>query len=552
MSLATDPRRVGPHGRAALCAAALAAIVLTLLGPLPTPASAVRPQRRIVAGIETKIEQAPFQVALYLREAQPPATFNGQFCGGVILDATHVLTAAHCVTVGGFEAAAPEEVAVLAGSNDLETPGAGAVEDPAVATSFDPEWRELTGEHDLGVLTLEKPLWSGPQPPIDGTSKIAPIELGVAGEISVGDQATVSGWGFDKPLEVEQVPSEREFEEGFPAVLRSAQVSIRSRAACETDYEGEPIGEDLICAIGTGSPAPDACFGDSGGPLFSGEPGHEGDRLLAIVDLGAACGFEEAPGIYQSLITPANAQFARSDPPQAPIARGRPRIAGMAQPGQTLTCEPGVWLGSAEFFVRFFRDESSITHPFASTALTASYSSNRTYPVQGSDAGTRIFCAVFARNAGGYGEALSEDAAIAAVTAVPAPAPAPAPSSTPPPMPPSLDVLSKRCRRATCTVNVLASRGAGAAAVTKVQATLSYRQRFSCHRHGRRATCTRTVTRTLTAKAIPAGHFLITASGLKPGRFTMSLRAIDRAGVRQIQPTKVTLLLRAQRRTVKH
>lgn len=274
-------------------------------------AAGVRP--RIVHGAPTPIEHAPFQVALYAPEAvdpeEPDNLLVAQFCGGVIRDATHVITAAHCVTFDGFEAVAPEEIEVLAGSENLEEPGAGSVRDPVVTTSFDPEWNPGTFEHDVGVLTLEKPLWADPTPEIDGVAKIAPI--GLAGSYPlIGSNATVSGWGFTKPVPAEGSPSEAEELEGHPALLQSAEVSILFPAECAADYEEESLlRDDFICALGGSSPVTDACYGDSGGPLFSGPPGSPEDKLLGLVDFGEGCAQKEFPGVYQSVVT---GQTARS------------------------------------------------------------------------------------------------------------------------------------------------------------------------------------------------------------------------------------------------
>jgi secreted trypsin-like serine protease len=532
----------------------LAALLLA-----PSLASAARVHPRIVAGKDTAIEEAPFQVALYDPQVLDPEeaddVLDAQFCGGVIRDATHVITAAHCVTFGGFEAAAPEEIEVLAGTNDLEEPGIGAIRDPVVATSFDPEWNPFSGEHDIGVLTLEKRLWpEGETPEIDGKSTIAPIGFGETAALT-GEEATVSGWGFDKALTSEQEPTEAEEQEGHPPILQSATVTVVSPTECSEDYEAEssgPLGEAFICAIGKELPTADACFGDSGGPLFSGTPGSPEDRLLAIVDFGTGCAQKQFPGVYQSVLEAKNRAFAGSNPPQAPRNQSAPTITGTPQVGQTVSCDPGSWLGAPEFLYRYFRDESTILHPFASKALTVKYSSVATYTVQGEDAGTRIFCAVIAHNGGGIGEAIGEDVSVSA-----APQPPPAGPATPiaavvkpavVPSPPTLRVVSSRCRGTSCAVNVHASKGAGAALVTTVEAKLTFTRKVSCRRHGKRTTCKRTFKRKLVARATPGGHFVILATGLKPGPYTLTLVAINKAGIRQMQATKVSLLVKPLRK----
>jgi trypsin len=531
----------------------LPALAALLLSSSPALAARVRP--RIVHGAPTAIDEAPFQVALYdpqvVDSHEPDNLLEAQFCGGVIRDATHVLTAAHCVTFGGFEAAAPEEIEVLAGSANLQEPEVGSIEDPVVATSFDPDFDPFTYEHDLGVLTLEKPLWEeGTTPEIGGAGvRIAPIAL-AGGFPAIGSSATVSGWGFTKPLLPEQEPTEAEEEEGHPALLQSAQVTTLLPAECASDYEEESLlRADFICAIGSGSPTTDACYGDSGGPLFSGPLGDPEDRLLALVDFGAGCAQKEFPGVYQSVVTGENRLFATSNPPQAPRNTAEPTIDGEAAVGQTLTCEPGSWLGSSEFQYRFYRDESSIAHPFAITALSEQANPWTTYVTRAGDAGTRIFCAVTARNAGGVGEAISDELTIAPLPAPPnliaaptlPPAPAPAPSQKP--SLPTLRLLAARCRRGVCTVTVRASKGSGDALVTKVEAKLSFTRRLACRKHGRRTTCKRTFARKLAARNAGGGRFSIVAGDLKPGPYTLTLVAIDKLGLRQAHATKVALLL---------
>jgi trypsin len=530
-------------------------IALVLLASMQSLASAARVQPRIVAGDETTIAEAPFQVALYdplaLSASEPQNLRVAQFCGGVIRDASHVLTAAHCVTLGGLEAAAPEEIEVFAGGSDLRSPSEG-VKDPVVATSFDPEWNPGTSEHDIGVLTLEKPLWNGVAPEIDGTEKIAPIAL-AASYPNPGTSATVSGWGFTKPVLPERSPSEAEEAEGYPALLQSAAVSTIFPAECAQDYEEDALLRgDFICAIGEGPPVADACYGDSGGPLFSGPIGSGEDRLLGLVDFGEGCAQKEFPGVYQNVVTGLNRAFASSDPPQAPRNTAAPAIVGRLEAGQTVSCQPGSWLGtSLQFGYTYYRDGVSVTHPFAVEALTGE-SRDPDYTIQGHDVGGRIFCVVTARNAGGIGEAISDDAVIPALSLpllVPVTPPSPSvpvkAASPTPSVAPTLRVLSTRCRSGVCTVTVRASNRSGAAAVTRVEATLSFVRRASCRRHGQKATCRRRVSRRLAARPLGSARFSITANGLRPGSYTMALIAVSAAGTRQAHATSVPLVLKA-------
>lgn len=304
----------------------------------------------------------------------------------------------------------------------------------------------------------------------------------------------------------------------------------------------------MLCA---GGESADACFGDSGGPLVVGPVAQEAE-LLGLIDFGAGCGQSGSPGVYQSVLDQRNAEFLRSNPPQAPLGQLPPSIAGVLQSGHEITCQGGSWVGAPELFFRFVRDESTFSHPFVVAPLTPGFSSSPDYEVQSADAGTRIFCAVIARNSGGLGEAESPDALIAAN-----PQPAPpatltpvAPTPVPAPSPPTSRVASALCRpaRHSCRVIVQASRDAGPALVTTIAAKLTFTRKVACRRHGRKATCRRTFHRTLRAQPLPDGRFEVLAGALKPGAYTFALSAIDRAGVRQLRPTALTLRLRAPRK----
>ena len=104
----------------------------------------------------SSINQFPFQVELWNQLGGDPV--NGFFCGGVVLDATHIATAAHCVldTTTG-QATPPSNIHVLAGTADLDNT-TGASDPVAVADSFDPRYDTATNDYDMGVITLGAPL----------------------------------------------------------------------------------------------------------------------------------------------------------------------------------------------------------------------------------------------------------------------------------------------------------------------------------------------------------------------------------------------------------
>ena len=117
-----------------------------------------RAHASIVGGQSASIANFPFQVVLYDPQTGSPAA--GFFCGGVIIDATHVITAAHCVSGGAHQGAPSAGIEVLAGSTSLDQPAAGSVRDPVQSSAVDSGYDPLDSNDDIALLTLVHPLWS--------------------------------------------------------------------------------------------------------------------------------------------------------------------------------------------------------------------------------------------------------------------------------------------------------------------------------------------------------------------------------------------------------
>jgi trypsin len=269
-----------------------------------------RASSSIVGGSGASIASFPFQVALYDPRAGPPAA--GFFCGGVIVDATHVATAAHCVAgVGQVEL--PGKLAVLAGSSTLDPTEPGSVRDPVRSSVFDSHYSAQTSDYDVALLTLTRPLWSGQSTPsVNGVNTIAPLQIDRAKaarfanpETSSPVLATASGWG-----DVNSAPGHTA---SYPASLRAVQLPLVSTGVCEEEYSAieQPITPSMICA-GGGHSHLDTCYGDSGGPLVVDQntPARPpGDYVLVgLVDFGNGCAQAGYAGVYTRV---ANGEVAR-------------------------------------------------------------------------------------------------------------------------------------------------------------------------------------------------------------------------------------------------
>jgi trypsin len=288
-----------------------------------TRAQAPPANASIVGGSAASITEFPFQVALYDPRLGSPV--KGFFCGGVILDATRVATAAHCLIGEHGQPSVASEIEVLAGSSDLEPLAPGSIRDPVTAATIDPAYSPASSDFDVGVLSLTQPLWRGAAPALNGRNASAPLAPDPAraefASSAAGSQvpapALVSGWG---DLNAEPGPSP-----SYPLRLHQVHVSLVSAGLCEEAYATieQTITPRMLCAGGSpamGQGHTDSCYGDSGGPLVEDEAGASqpsGDVLLGLVDFGNGCGQAGYPGVYLRVADPAVANFLRANTAQA-------------------------------------------------------------------------------------------------------------------------------------------------------------------------------------------------------------------------------------------
>jgi len=78
--------------------------------------------------------------------------------------------------------------------------------------------------------------------------------------------------------------------------LQEVDVPIVSNATCNTSYGGE-ITANMICA-GYAQGGKDACYGDSGGPLFVPDETGTGWVQVGVVSWGEGCALPNYYGVY--------------------------------------------------------------------------------------------------------------------------------------------------------------------------------------------------------------------------------------------------------------
>lgn len=329
-----------------------------------------RAHAAIVGGAPISIGQAPWQVAI---EAEPSGD-EQLFCGGSIIDDSHILTAAHCVfDPETGEVIPPGDFIVRAGTFDLASSAGGEEQERGVTDVrphpyylYAPESGRVNPD-DVAILTLERPLALG--------SDVTPIAI-VTESSSLPEGTAVNLTGFGQQDAVE------------PPNGKLYTLGMTLGYARECGGENDAV---LLCASGsTGT----ACDGDSGGALTLGLS----STLVGVVDdyflvSGQKCS-PGAENAFTNVAAPEIQDFIDGSeaPPRAPRGGGvvifeRPINDGV------LGCGPGHWSENPTFIYTFIDTDGQVLQQGASS----------TYAVPAAEVGHKVLCQVQASNAGGSG-----------------------------------------------------------------------------------------------------------------------------------------------------
>jgi secreted trypsin-like serine protease len=228
----------------------------------PSPSQFVQASnRRIVGGVETTIRQHPWQVAVQIGSGG-----DGHLCGGSLVAARWVVTAAHCFARG----IRPGDVKIKAGATNYAGEGEWTGVDKIVLHDA---YNWQSHENDIALIKLAA-VTSG-----------RAIRFAAAREpLREAQLLEVTGWGATS--------------EGGPASrnLKKVQVPLVSNATCNRpEAYQNGVGPGMICA-GSRDGGVDACQGDSGGPLV--KRGESGPVLVGVVSFGEGCARKLKYGVY--------------------------------------------------------------------------------------------------------------------------------------------------------------------------------------------------------------------------------------------------------------
>jgi secreted trypsin-like serine protease len=241
------------------CVAGLAGLPAASASPVASPSSPF-----IVGGTDASTADYPYVVALTSKDGK-------QFCGGTLVAANKVVTAAHCTEDGS-----PADIRVVAGRSKM-TSSEGTV----VKVSKIWIHPNYTGDDaavaDVSVLTLDRKL----------KYRTLPLASSADGDLyRPGTQSTILGWGMTDE------------DSDTSDILKRATVPLTSDAYCAKAYP-QPNGFDSTAWVCAGFPkgGVDTCQGDSGGPLVAG------GKLIGVTSWGVGCGEAGHPGVYTRVRT---------------------------------------------------------------------------------------------------------------------------------------------------------------------------------------------------------------------------------------------------------
>jgi secreted trypsin-like serine protease len=283
----------------------LTGLLLAAAALLPATAAAAE-DARIVGGAKAS-RAYPHQALL---KARRPAEGGGEWvgrCGGSLVAARYIVTAAHCLSVEG---ASPATIEVTLGSADV----AGTAPNfQAVQWWSHPQYGTRPGDgYDVALIQLNKAADH------EQLRLLRPADTAMW---SPGTTATLIGWGW----------TDDQADKGFQSdQLLEVQVPIYSDGGCTSDFQAARAPADffvpltMVCA--GGKDGKDSCSGDSGGPLLV--PDGARFAMAGIVSFGAA--FQDAngnvyscaegvPGVYSRVAADPLNNWVRSMIPQVEI-----------------------------------------------------------------------------------------------------------------------------------------------------------------------------------------------------------------------------------------
>ncbi|XP_076655312.1 venom protease-like [Halictus rubicundus] len=261
-------------------------LTTTPYGPLLLPdcGHVLRSYSTIIGGTPSRFGAWPWIAALGFRNKNNSSEPLWG-CGGTLISARHVLTAAHCAVVESL-------YMVRIGDSDLARD-----DDRAFPIDVDIEQKIVhpgfTKDHyvnDIAVLRLAQDVPFSSHWPI-----CLPVDENMRNKNFTGEFVHVAGWGAISDNASEDISFARSDR------LLETQLPVVSNAECQqalSKFRAAVIDNRVLCA-GFAQGGKDACNGDSGGPLMISTPQDQFTYYqIGVVSYGHGCARPGYPGVY--------------------------------------------------------------------------------------------------------------------------------------------------------------------------------------------------------------------------------------------------------------
>ncbi|MCJ8745009.1 hypothetical protein PDJAM_G00125340 [Pangasius djambal] len=228
-----------------------------------------QPHSRIMGGSQAPPGSWPWIVNLQLNGAL--------MCGGVLVDSSWVLTAAHCFIGSQSE----HYWTAVVGEFDITKadPDEQVMKVNRIITH--PKFNPKTFNNDIALVELSSPVVL--------STHVMPVCLPSDPEPPPGAPCLVAGWGSL-------------YEDGPAAdVVMEAMVPLLSHSTCKNALGKQLLTNTMFCA-GYLSGGIDSCQGDSGGPLILQDLTSGRFQLYGITSWGDGCGEKGKPGVYTRVV----------------------------------------------------------------------------------------------------------------------------------------------------------------------------------------------------------------------------------------------------------
>jgi len=221
---------------------------------------------RIVNGNETLPGAYPWAIGIQF--------VDKLYCGGTLVNARFVITAAHCV-----KGISRSRIKLIIGDHDRRINESRQETRYIQQVFIRPDFEKATFNNDIALILMDRE--------VQFSNSVRPVCLPNTDRSYNGQDTTVLGWG-------------KLSEGGLPAkLLQEATVPIMTQRKCrhETKYRTKEITENMICA-GYDNGIIDACQGDSGGPMVWRGSADQPFTQIGIVSWGQGCARAGYPGVY--------------------------------------------------------------------------------------------------------------------------------------------------------------------------------------------------------------------------------------------------------------